>query len=404
MKISIDKIAVPENRFRKDATDIDDLVESIPRVGLIQPIVVSIEGDTISLVCGERRLNAFKALGLTEIYCIERKDVDEVLAKEIELEENLSRKDMPWQDVVNARAELVELKRKQNPSQQDQQTAKSVGIAKTTMSEALFLDRMMKSFPELRKLDTKKHAMRLAKEKREKLIRQLAIERGLIPTSSSMIKHGDCTEVMRGMDAESVHLVITDPPFGIDVDLSWAFARNTPREVYDDSQGTGRIAQALPEMFRVMVPGAHLYLFYAPSTYAEIQKALFDAGFEVIVIPMIWLKNNSSWRAMGGQYSSIYEAIMFAKKPGALRQLHVGSGNVFQYDVIQGKDKIHPSQKPIGLLRKFIEESSEPGETVLDPFSGSGSTIKAAVECGRNGIGIELDEVTAAKSIEWLGE
>ena len=67
--------------------------------------------------------------------------------------------------------------------------------------------------------------------------------------------------------------------------------------------------------------------------------------------------------------------------------------NWFEYPLVQGKVRTkHPTQKPLGLIQKFIEVSSRKGDTVLDPFIGSGTTAVAAKTLGRNYLGIELNE------------
>ena len=103
---------------------------------------------------------------------------------------------------------------------------------------------------------------------------------------------------------------------------------------------------------------------------------------------LIWEKNNTSMGDLKGSYAPKYEMVIFAHK--GRREL---SG--FRYpDVLTAKrtgNKFHATQKLVELIELFINNSSNIGETVIDPFMGSGSTGVACVKTGRNFIGMELD-------------
>jgi len=89
-------------------------------------------------------------------------------------------------------------------------------------------------------------------------------------------------------------------------------------------------------------------------------------------------------------YASAYEIAFFAMK-GRRELATPGKGNVFTVPRIPPQKKIHPTQKPSSLLRQIIEQSSLSGETVVDPYAGSGSTLVSAIETGRKCWGCELD-------------
>ena len=79
-----------------------------------------------------------------------------------------------------------------------------------------------------------------------------------------------------------------------------------------------------------------------------------------------------------------------------------GSEEILRFSGVQGVRKIHPTQKPLELLSYLIERSSNPGALVLDPFAGSGSTLKAAQLTGRRAIGIEMDAEYCQRAQAWL--
>src|SRR5438552_13374122 len=103
---SIDDIKIGE-RVRKDYGNIEEMAASLNRFGQIQPIVIDAEGN---LIAGGRRLEAAKQLGWKTISAIRREDLDEVEKRELELEENIRRKDLSWVEEIKALATLYELR------------------------------------------------------------------------------------------------------------------------------------------------------------------------------------------------------------------------------------------------------------------------------------------------------
>jgi site-specific DNA-methyltransferase (adenine-specific) len=121
-------------------------------------------------------------------------------------------------------------------------------------------------------------------------------------------------------------------------------------------------------------------------------KLLEDAGFHVNPVPLIWYKTGGGG-AGGSEYSyaSNYEAFFLCMK-GRRPLQKLGQPNVWMEPRVAPQRKVHPTEKPTALIRKIIEQSSQPGELVIDPFAGSSSTLIAALECKRNAWGCELDK------------
>lgn len=97
---------------------------------------------------------------------------------------------------------------------------------------------------------------------------------------------------------------------------------------------------------------------------------------------------------MGWHYRRNYELVLVAEKPGAACKWYGGNSiaNVVRLNGIKPTEKDHPTPKPVGLPARFIEWHSLPGDLVLDPFMGGGSTLEAAKSAGRRCIGIEVEE------------
>ena len=151
------------------------------------------------------------------------------------------------------------------------------------------------------------------------------------------------------------------------------------------------VSLAAKEAFRLLVPDAHAYFWFDIKAYDKVIQTLSAAGFTVDPIPLIWIKNMSGQvNHPDSRWGSSYEACFFCRK-GNRPLLKQGGSNVLKHDVVPSNKKIHPTEKPVALLRHLIETSTVAGETILDMFGGSGSTSEAAIQTGRDYITIERD-------------
>ena len=201
---------------------------------------------------------------------------------------------------------------------------------------------------------------------------------------SDEIYNENCIEGMQRMPADSVDLVVTDPPYGIEYRSGWR------REKYGTiigDNGLQFLDETCREFERVMKPNTAVYMFCSWHRIDEF-KQTFERYFKLKNI-LIWVKNAHGSGDLRGSYSPKYEMVLFGSKGRSLLR-GKRMEDVLQYDRVSGSKSIHATQKPVKLLKAFIENSSDPGAIVLDPFLGSGSTAVAAVELGRHYIGYEL--------------
>ena len=398
VKLSDIKVA---SRFRTKFTDIDKLASSIQEFGLIHPIVVD---EDNRLIAGERRLKAHKKLKMEFVEVRYIKDLSSIEKKEIELEENIQRSAFTWQEEVSAKAQLHKLKQKiygkavRGHETEDtwgiKDTAEALGESIGSTSMDIQLAAGMKLFPELMKEKTKTTAFKKLKQKREailqtELARRLK-DRGVIENPN--VIQGNCIDEMAKMEAESIDLIIADPPFGIDLDKSETAGktRDTTYPVSDDEFTImDMMDKAFTQMFRVLKEDRHAYIFYGCQHYDTIKKLLEKHGFEVHPRPNIWDKLSGGFPSQSVNFTSSYEPFFYCSK--GKRKLNGTPRDVFPIKRVPPQYKIHPTEKPTELLRTLVKLSSLPGERVLDPFAGSGSTLVAAKELNRVGIGIELD-------------
>lgn len=400
IKVSDVKIG---DRFRKTFDGIEELAASIQKVGLIEPIILD---ENYGLIAGERRIKAHVLLKRETIEAKLIGELDEYQKKEIELEENIQRKSFTWQEEVAAKHELHKLKQKiygaaiqghtTKGAWQLKDTALALGESLGSTSMDIQLAKGLAAFPKLLKEKSKTVAFKKFKQLQEKILLEELSKRLKV---SEIVKHpdvinGDCIAEMQKMPSESVDLILTDPPYGIDVDEAHTFKRQTfsntqfqdgTFETYD------LLDKAIKEFYRILKPNRHIYVFFGTDKYHDITKLLVKHGFDVHPMPLIWDKGSGSYPSQMTSYVHSYEPFIHAMKGD--RKLNGTPRDVFQIKRVPPSIKIHPTQKPTELLRDLIGFSTNPGELVLDPFAGSGATLVAARETQRKAIGIELNPV-----------
>lgn len=204
------------------------------------------------------------------------------------------------------------------------------------------------------------------------------------------IFHGDCREVLPMLPADSVDLVLSDPPYGKRYVTSRR-SRTDPLAVpIVGDESLAVMGEALPLLDRLVRQDRHLYFFADPELLEEARPLV--AAFWNVKNTLAWDKGDrGSVGDLEAAYAKCWEAIIYANKG---RRNLAGSRprSVIRHDWSSTDDPVHPTVKPIPLLVRLILASSLPGELVIDPFMGSGTTLRAAANVGRRAIGIELSE------------
>lgn len=402
-KILINDIKVG-SRFREKFEDIEALAASIERFGLLNPIVID---ENNELIAGERRLRAHQLLGKTEIEVKYKKELTDLEKKEIELEENIQRKAFTWQEEVTAKKAIHQLKqdfhgagvkgRKQEGAWGMRDTAKALGESLGTTTMDIQLARGLKAFPELLKEKSKTAAFKKMKLKQEAILHQALSERlkakGVLAHPD--IIHDSCLNYMETMEPESVDLILTDPPYGIDIAKAHTIDRQACNDIKfedGDFETMNLLDKAFALMYKVLKNERHMYLFCGIDKISTVIKLLEKHGFEVHNLPLVWDKGSGSYPSQMTSYVHSYEVFLHVWK-GPHRKLNGTPRDIFQIKRAPSNKKIHPTEKPTELLRDLIEYSSHPGELVFDPFAGSGSTLEAAKEKNRRGLGVEMNDI-----------
>jgi site-specific DNA-methyltransferase (adenine-specific) len=394
--------------------ELERLRESITRNGLIHPILVTSIDGVLYLVAGERRLRAVEVF--TEPYVhgdelIEpgyvpvtlQDDLDDIDRQEIELDENILREDLSWQDRARAIAALHKLRQaqfdaaetgeKQTITDTASEIAATTGANPSTLANEvsrslLIADQL--SNPKIASAKNLKDAVNIASRDFEAVIYQdLHTQMG--SKSDHEILHGDCIPILQEMQPEILFdCILTDPPYGMGADNFGDVGQ--VHHYKDDRETALSIASCIFEQgFRLTKPLAHLYMFCDISLFEDLCLNASLAGWQVFRTPLIWHKTSSMghdpWPQRGFRRS--YETILYAAKGGK-------PYNRFLNDVIPVpniSDPHHPAAKPVELYRLLLDRSCMPGDKVLDPCCGTGPIFEASNILRLSATGIEFDEI-----------
>lgn len=216
---------------------------------------------------------------------------------------------------------------------------------------------------------------------------------------SSFLFLADCLEVLAGLPDKSVDCIVTDPPYGVNYkSLSHSLPQTTIAN--DGPEAYNLLDKALAVAVHKLKLNSHVYIFtdwHAYEPMAEVVKRYFN-----LKNVLVWVKNNRTRGDLKGNYGYQHEMVLYAHKGG--RYLNgKRDGNVMYFKKVYTKDMRHPTEKSVSMLEYLIGKSTNEGETILDPFMGSGSSCVAAKNLRRNYIGIELDEVWYKVARERLG-
>ena len=207
--------------------------------------------------------------------------------------------------------------------------------------------------------------------------------------SLNSIANGDCIEVMRSLPWASVDFILTDPPYLVN------YRDRTGRSVANDVGDGAWLKPAFRQMHRVLRPNSLCVSFYGWNKVDLFMDAWKSAGFSVVGHIVFRKRYGSNARFLSYRHESAY---LLAKGRPPLPGSPVPDVLDWEYS----GNQLHPTQKPVQPLKTLIGAFTKPGDVVLDPFCGSGSTLAAAQELGRRFIGIELDAAHHSTAINRL--
>lgn len=203
--------------------------------------------------------------------------------------------------------------------------------------------------------------------------------------------HGDFLDVVKGMDSDSIDMVFTDPPYGLT-----GGGMKSGKLVYPDNGvfgscgfDTGSIAfdAWIPEVYRVMKDDRYFYVMSNDRNLFSIHNACTDSGFKFCEL----LVMDKKMTVPSVYYPKRAEFILMYRK-GKCRKTRFTGATVMGAVLPRGKEKRHPTEKPVSVISHLIRCSTFENELCLDPFMGSCPAGEACIMTGRRFIGSEIEQ------------
>lgn len=403
---AVDAIIIPSDRQRQDLSGIDDLADSISRLGLINPPVISRDG---TLVAGERRLTACRQLGWTHIPIQYTDEMDPAQLHLIELEENIKRKDLTWQEEAKAIEAYHTLSKSIHGKEwREKDTGRSIGLKQNTISQYLSVaenleDEKVATAPKL----SVAAGYVTRKRERESASVALDIKRSLgieedEPSETPPLINTSFSEWIEQQDGKSsFNFIHCDFPYGINFDKQQG-QNSANRDRYEDSFETyeALITDLDTAVKRGIVgESAHLMFWFSMSHFEYTKEKLEGQGWHVNQFPLIWGKSDNSGilpdpaRGPRRNYETAFLCSRGDRKIcSAVSNVWWGARRAFP---------THASEKPLPMLQHFFRMFVDEHTIMLDPTCGGGSAVKAASKAeAKFAMGLEVDKETYAAALQ----
>lgn len=435
--INANEIVVPEDRIRRDLDEskLQELVESIEQRGIIHPPVVRIKDGKYILVAGFRRLRAMRVLTDVgaqiktthddtnsivdclapqgQVPALRLSELNDIEAKEIELEENIIRDDISWQDRVRAIAEIHQMwKETRGEDWTKADTGEAIfeddskPVQSKKVSEAIMLANSLDNAL-VAKADNPSTALKIIKRQRENEASATFADflKANSPESEWIkLNHGDCLHGLYNYSGEPFDLFLMDPPYGVNAqefnqgDVTGTESYN--RHKYDDAPEyfVDLMQTVIPVITGKAAEQSIVYQFCDLKWWHFLSEIYKKDGWKVWPWPLIWIKRGRGLNPSpeyGPQRR--YETILYANR--GKKRLRLVKSDVLDQTNVVGESKIHAARKPVWVMRDLIERSCPAGSYICDPFMGTGPT---AVACKREGMyfaGWEKDEDTFKQAL-----
>jgi ParB/RepB/Spo0J family partition protein len=394
------KDIIVEERYREELGDLEGLTLSIKEHGFLSTIIVD---EGMRLLAGFRRMKAAEDAGLDAVPAIVVPITDRRAALEIELLENVERKDFTWIERANLEKAIVDLKTEEDPDWSIRKQAKLMGHSVGTAHRRLKLAEVLEEIPELADSRNEDEAWKRWKRLEEEAIvaslRHTNEEyKDIIRDAEDSYQIGDAYEGLKAERSSAFDFIEVDPPYGIDLKKVKGRNKDVRKvDLYNEIsvQDYPKFVEKFAEQaYRVLKDNSFCIWWFGPIWYANVYKVLDGAGFRVNPVPAIWVKSNFQGQTASPNtaLSSCYEPFFILRK-GEPKLAQPGRRNVFTYDTVAPQNKMHPTERPLDLMRDIMETFTFAGGRVCVPFLGSGVTLRAAFLHHNRGIGWDLEEM-----------
>lgn len=453
MIVEIKDIAVI-NRQRKNMSPdaVKELAADIAAIGLLHPPVIrkpypheiqEVGECKFVLMAGGRRLAAHVLLGRKEIEVKLKDDLTPIEAEIAELSENIKRVDISWDEEASARKRIFELLSERNPASTLEEIASEIGISKAQLSKDVAIAKAVEKDATLKGATSKGSAIRIATYKADINQRVQKVQAAKAGSDlGSKLVTADGRDFIRQVPSQSVDLVFSDLPYGIDYfdNLKGGQTDGSVQSIYDDSAGSAKdfIADIVPHALRVVKPTGWVVFFMCYEWHGWLQEQVrlacpVHAGYAGVLDngeqgrttvwpcnqwdkqtdckqllpempPWIWTRrgkgNHGHWPELHA--SNRYEMLVVVNG-GQARLAKKPVENVLDFPPFSG-ERHHAMQKPHDLCREIIERTTVPGERVLDVCFGSGAHLAAAADLGRDFLGCEKNPDLLPSALTLVGQ
>lgn len=384
-------------RQRKDVGDVSDLVESISRIGLINPLIIQKDGV---LRAGERRLNAVRQIGWTSVSVQFVEDLDEASLQLLELDENIRRKGLTWQEESDAVARYHEIRKSLAPAWTHDDTAEALGASRQ------FVQQRLAVVEELRKPESRVHhaskfseAKNFVDRKNSRAAAAVLNKIDPAPEREFPVLLADFNLWQPTYAGPKFNFIHCDFPYGIG--FSDSARQNSDRtslgNEYDDSEYVYfKLLDTLyAAMNNVVAESAHLMFWFSMTHYMPTRDSLEDMGWKINPFPLVWHKSDNAGILPDPQRGPrrTYETAFFASRGD--RKIVQAVANSFAHPTTK---EVHPSEKPVGVLKHFFRMIVDEHTSIFDPTAGSANALRAVLpSTTRLGLERSPEFFTAAK-------
>ena len=314
----------------------------------------------------------------------------------LQLEDVFKAKAKENQKISEGKGKQISAEVKVEPIETRKELAKVANVSHDTIAKVKVIEAV--ATPEVKaQLSTGEMSINQAyqeikkEEKKEERIQKI-IESRIDANISENIKNGNCLEILETLQNGCIDIVLTDPPYGIN------YVSN--RSIYEDTiTKRGLLNDGKEEAFELLdkaceilqrktAENAHLYFFCSWSVFSRFESII--AKYFTIKTPIVWDKGNKGSGDLENDWGNQTEIIIYCVKGKKL--VNNRRGNIINVSRLHTSRMVHPTQKPDELIRQILEVSATAGDFVVDPFMGSGSTIKVCNDMKLKSLGIELDQ------------
>lgn len=438
-----------DERSRADYGDLQTLAQNIAEHGLIHPPTLSRTNNT--LIAGGRRIAAMKLLGVDTIPVLYRENMSESDIVELELHENIDRKDMTWQEKTTMLYRIHKLKVREgiklNKTWKQAETGKLLGVSTGHVSHALRIaELLVAKDSEIAACDSLPKAWQVVMERQEREAMKAVAERsGALPVSTptpkasdgavvinldtgtnadeliastqdlltspkpstqvspqsaekfqvdlaNMFFNGDCIEIMKSMPAQSVDHVVTDIPYGIDMsNLDTLKNLGTVVDTHDVKQNVEMMPRFLAEAYRVMKDG-FLVFWYDLDHHQKLVDWATKVGFKVQRWNLVWCKTHPCRNSSANKnFTKRTEVALVCRKGDANLHKPNASNFIACDGLAEKKLYSNPFAKPFDVWKFILETIAYKGQIILDPYGGQMSCPRACINLGLIPRAIEID-------------